>query len=125
MVSRLLRGKSGLTDIRVWAYFGIVKTGFIFKPKLGVAAGDVAARGRVSRLSEAAPGFRGRIGAPNGVPNPVEVPLRLREMGFVPGTIFTVLRRGPLGDPLEIELRGYRICLRRSDLAYLHVEPEL
>ncbi len=50
-------------------------------------------------------------------------PLRLRELGFVPGTLVTVVRRGFLGDPLELELRGYRICLRRDDLVGLRVAP--
>lgn len=51
--------------------------------------------------------------------------LRLRELGFVPGTRVTIVRRGFLGDPLEIELRGYRICLRRVDLTHLRVTPEV
>lgn len=54
---------------------------------------------------------------------PGSAALRLRELGFVPGTTVTVVRRGFLGDPLEIELRGYRICLRRNDLVQLRVTP--
>ena len=69
-------------------------------------------------LAEQSPGFRGRILASvNG-----DVSWRLRELGFVPGTAVSVLRRGPLGDPLQIELRGYRICLRRKDVAPIRVE---
>ncbi len=70
-------------------------------------------------LAAQSPGFRGRI-LPhvNG-----GVSRRLRELGFVPGTTVSVLRRGPLGDPLQLELRGYRICLRKNDLAPIHVEP--
>ena len=70
-------------------------------------------------LGEQSPGFRGRIlPHTNG-----GVSRRLRELGFVPGTTVSVLRRGPLGDPLQLELRGYRICLRKNDLAPIHVEP--
>jgi ferrous iron transport protein A len=70
-------------------------------------------------LAEQSPGFRGRIlPHTNG-----DVSWRLRELGFVPGTTVSVLRRGPLGDPLQLELRGYRICLRKNDLAPIHVEP--
>lgn len=70
-------------------------------------------------LAEQTPGFRGRI-LPhvNG-----DVSWRLREMGFVAGTAVSVLRRGPLGDPLHLELRGYRICLRRGDIESITVEP--
>ena len=70
-------------------------------------------------LADQSPGFKGRILAhKNGA-----VALRLRELGFVAGTAISVLRRGPLGGPFEVELRGYRICLRRNDIAAINVEP--
>jgi Fe2+ transport system protein FeoA len=40
----------------------------------------------------------------------------------VPGTEVQLVRRAPLGDPIEIELRGYRVCLRREQWR-LMVEP--
>ena len=46
---------------------------------------------------------------------------RLMELGFVPGTRIEVVRVGALGDPVEVELRGYRICLRRTELSGLEV----
>ena len=46
---------------------------------------------------------------------------RLADLGFVAGTEVKVIRRAPLGDPIEIELRGYRLCLRSADLAGLCV----
>ncbi len=70
-------------------------------------------------LADQSPGFRGRILArKNG-----SIALRLRELGFVAGTAVSVLRRGPLGGPFEVELRGYRICVRRNDIAAIDVEP--
>ena len=48
---------------------------------------------------------------------------RLGELGFVPGTEVQLVRRAPFGDPIEIELRGYRVCLRREQLEGLLVEP--
>jgi ferrous iron transport protein A len=45
------------------------------------------------------------------------VPPRLEELGFVPGTLVEVVRRAPLGDPIEVDLRGYRVCIRRGDAA--------
>ena len=48
---------------------------------------------------------------------------RLLDLGLVPGTPVTVLRRAPLGDPVEYELRGYRLCLRRSEALRVHVKP--
>jgi ferrous iron transport protein A len=49
--------------------------------------------------------------------------LRLREMGLLPGTRITLVRTAPLGDPLEIKLRGYHLTLRRSEAAHVLVEP--
>jgi ferrous iron transport protein A len=46
---------------------------------------------------------------------------RLLDLGFVPNTPVRVLRRAPLGDPIEFELRGYRICLRHSEATWIHV----
>jgi ferrous iron transport protein A len=46
---------------------------------------------------------------------------RLADLGLVAGTEVKVIRRAPLGDPIEIEVRGYRLCLRAEDLAGLCV----
>ena len=48
---------------------------------------------------------------------------RLLDLGFVPGTPVLVLRRAPLGDPSVYELRGYQLCLRRSEAERIHVRP--
>lgn len=47
---------------------------------------------------------------------------RLLDLGFIPGTPVRVVRRAPLGDPVAFELRGSRICLRRSEAARIFVE---
>ncbi|MDX2185695.1 MAG: FeoA family protein [Opitutaceae bacterium] len=49
--------------------------------------------------------------------------LRLREMGVLPGTQVTLIRTAPLGDPLEIKVRGYHLSLRRSEADSVLVEP--
>ncbi|MFA5057100.1 MAG: FeoA family protein [Opitutaceae bacterium] len=48
--------------------------------------------------------------------------LRLREMGVLPGTPLTLVRTAPLGDPLEIQVRGYSLTLRKSEAEYVLVE---
>jgi ferrous iron transport protein A len=40
---------------------------------------------------------------------------RLLEMGIIPGTSITLIGKAPLGDPLEFELRGYRLSLRKTE----------
>jgi Fe2+ transport system protein FeoA len=51
------------------------------------------------------------------------IPTRLGDLGFVPGTTLSVVRRAPLGDPVEIDIRGYRLCLRLEQIDTLFVEP--
>ena len=43
--------------------------------------------------------------------------LRLLEMGLTPGAEVTVVSAAPLGDPVELELRGYRLSIRRNEAA--------
>ncbi len=50
-----------------------------------------------------------------------EVSVRLLEMGLVPGTELRLLGFAPLGDPLEIEIRGYRLSLRKAEAAHVVV----
>lgn len=46
-----------------------------------------------------------------------EISIRLMEMGLIPGTELRLLGVAPLGDPLEIDLRGYRLSIRKSEAA--------
>ena len=48
---------------------------------------------------------------------------RLLDLGFVPNTQIEVLTRAPLGDPMLYDLRGYRLCLRRSEADRVRVMP--
>lgn len=47
---------------------------------------------------------------------------RLMEMGLTPGTEFTVTKVAPLGDPIEIDVRGTRICLRKAESNEITIE---
>jgi len=49
--------------------------------------------------------------------------VRLREMGLLAGTRITLVRTAPMGDPLEITLRGYHLTLRKSEAEHVLVEP--
>ena len=48
---------------------------------------------------------------------------RLLEMGLVPGTEVSVVTIAPLGDPLQIEVRGGQWSIRRAEAAQIRVEP--
>lgn len=47
---------------------------------------------------------------------------RLLEMGLTPGTEVFVQKRAPLGDPIEIRVRGYQLTLRKDDAAQIGIE---
>lgn len=50
------------------------------------------------------------------------VSLRLLEMGLTPGAVVRVVGRAPLGDPWELEVRGYRLSIRRAEAARVALE---
>lgn len=67
---------------------------------------EEGARGRVLGFVEAPPSYRRRLLA----------------MGIVPGTELHVVRRAPLGDPIEIEVLGFHLSLRAHEAAVVRIE---
>jgi ferrous iron transport protein A len=49
---------------------------------------------------------------------------RLMEMGLVPGTKIELVRFAPLGDPVEIRVRGYHLTLRKHEAAQVLVSVD-
>jgi len=70
-------------------------------------------------LDDLRPGRTARVVAVQGED---AIARRLRALGFRPDTDVTVVRRAPLGDPVVYELRGYRLCLRRSEARRVRVD---
>lgn len=71
-------------------------------------------------LQEMTAGERGRIiGLGSGDRGYRE---KLLAMGLTPGTEFTVLRLAPLGDPVEISVRGSAVSLRRAEAQLLKIQ---
>lgn len=50
---------------------------------------------------------------------------RLISMGLLPGTEFVVTRIAPLGDPVEITVRGFSLSLRKHEASILRIEEVL
>lgn len=71
-------------------------------------------------LSEMTVGQHGRVLDVQGTDS---VSLRLMEMGLTPGVRFRMIGKAPLGDPLELEVRGYRLSVRKSEAARVVIEP--
>jgi len=69
-------------------------------------------------LSELKPGEKGVI---SKVVGDREVRRRLLDMGLTRGTEITVIRRAPLGDPVEFLLKGYNLSLRKRESENVYV----
>ena len=72
-------------------------------------------------LSEFIVGERGTIIAVTG---DGKIRRRLFDMGVTPGAQLVMRKRAPLGDPIEITLRGYELTLRKSEAACVETEIE-
>ncbi|MDO4815983.1 MAG: ferrous iron transport protein A [Bacillota bacterium] len=48
----------------------------------------------------------------------------LLDMGLIPHTEVLVCKTAPLGDPIEISLRGYTMTIRKDDASKIEVRPE-
>ncbi|MEM6295836.1 MAG: ferrous iron transport protein A [Myxococcota bacterium] len=59
----------------------------------------------------------GRSGVVDDVEGTDATAVRLLEMGLVPGTTVTLIKRAPLGDPLQFRVRGFHLSLRRAEAA--------
>lgn len=46
---------------------------------------------------------------------------RIMDMGVTPGVLIKVIKVAPLGDPIEINLRGYELSLRKDEAAQIEV----
>lgn len=51
-----------------------------------------------------------------------DIKTRFAEMGLVKDTVVTVIKKAPLGDPVEIEVRGYCLCIRQTEAEHFVVE---
>jgi Fe2+ transport system protein FeoA len=59
-----------------------------------------------------------------GVGGPRALARRLYAMGFLPGSPVRVVQVAPFGDPITVELDGWRVSLRRSEARLLEVREE-
>ncbi len=49
---------------------------------------------------------------------------RLFDMGVTPGAKVYLRKKAPLGDPLEVTIRGYELTLRKDEAKYVYLEVE-
>jgi len=73
------------------------------------------------RLHELRPGEKGTIVKIGGVGG---VHRRLLDMGLVSGSEVEVERVAPLGDPIEVRIKGYHLSLRKEEASDIQVETQ-
>jgi len=72
-------------------------------------------------LKELKPGEKGKITKVSGTGS---VRRRILDMGVVAGTEVELERKAPLGDPVEVKIKGYHLSLRKEEAANIFVEIE-
>ena len=50
--------------------------------------------------------------------------LRFLDMGLIPGTAVRLQKVAPMGDPIQIQIRGYELTIRREDAKMIHIAEE-
>ncbi|HKL59969.1 MAG TPA: ferrous iron transport protein A [Sphaerochaeta sp.] len=63
-------------------------------------------------MDELAVGQRACVGT---ITAPKQLKRRLMDMGFTKGVDIEVVKMAPMGDPMEVTLRGYNLCLRKAE----------
>jgi ferrous iron transport protein A len=70
-------------------------------------------------LQELQPGQQGTV-VSIGVKGPLK--RRIMDMGVTPGTVIKVIKIAPLGDPIEVNIRGYELSLRKDEAAHIEMK---
>jgi ferrous iron transport protein A len=66
----------------------------------------------------------GAAGTISAIQIPIENRARLLEMGLLVGTRVELVRFAPMGDPVEIKVRGYNLTLRKHEADLIFVQPK-
>lgn len=74
----------------------------------------------IYKLSDLTVGQTGRVLALKQTNK--EIRRHLLDMGITKGTKITIKKIAPMGDPVDIALRGYELCICKSDLQKIEVE---
>jgi DtxR family Mn-dependent transcriptional regulator len=72
-----------------------------------------------ARLKDLQPGRKGKVLKINARG---ETSKRIVEMGVIPGAVVEVERVAPLGDPIDIKVKGYHLSLRKEEAAGIEIE---
>lgn len=70
-------------------------------------------------LKEMKPGQSGKV---QSIGESGSLKRRIMDMGITPGVSVKVIKAAPLGDPVEINVRGYELSLRKEEAARIEVQ---
>ena len=54
-----------------------------------------------------------------------ELRCRLLDMGLIPKSVVEIRKVAPMGDPIELEIRGYTLTIRKEDAAKIEVTEDM
>ena len=74
---------------------------------------------KIENLSELKPHSKGIVKKVEGQGN---LKRKLLDMGIVPGSSIEVVKFAPLGDPIDVKIRGYHLSLRKEEAKQISVE---
>lgn len=63
----------------------------------------------------------GEMGTVTSIGQSGQIKRRIMDMGITPGVLIKVIKRAPLGDPIEINVRGYELSLRKSEASQIEI----
>ncbi len=72
-------------------------------------------------LSDLKPKSKGKIKKIEGVGN---LKKKLLDMGVIPGSPFEIVKVAPLGDPVDVKIKGYHLSLRKEEAKNIAVDVE-
>jgi len=70
-------------------------------------------------LNDLKPGKQGTV---TSIGKKGSIRRRIMDMGVTPGAIIKVIKVAPLGDPIEVNIRGYELSLRKDEASQIIVE---
>lgn len=70
-------------------------------------------------LKDLNPGQQGKVAS---ISTTGAMKRRIMDMGVTPGVVVKVIKVAPLGDPIEVNVRGYELSLRKDEAAQVQIE---
>ena len=67
---------------------------------------------------------KGETGLVKSVEGDGKIRRRLFDMGVTPGAKAVLRKKAPMGDPIELTIRGYELSLRKAEAALVNIEVE-